>query len=84
MAVSAKKTPANRAAAQKLAARRAEELAKALHSFAGTLSALDTQDYAGRNPTPRNWWRLQAGRFKSDPSFPEFVAEVQASRRREA
>jgi hypothetical protein len=33
--------------------------------------------------TPRNWWRLQAGRFKNDPTFPEFVAQVQAARRHE-
>ena len=29
----------------------------------------------------RNWQRLQAGKFKSDPTFPEFVAQVQTAKR---
>jgi len=31
--------------------------------------------------TPRNWWKLQAGRFKNDPTFAEFVGQVQIARK---
>jgi hypothetical protein len=34
-----------------------------------------------RLPTPPNWWRVQAGRFKNDPTFADFVAQVQAIRK---
>jgi hypothetical protein len=85
MPTSVRKSPNRRATAQKRAADKAEEVAKALHSFAATLNSLDaTNPATGRPvPTPRNWWRLQAGRFKGDATFPEFVAQVQAARRRE-
>jgi len=68
-----------------MAAEKAEEVAEALHLFAATLISLDGSSPAKRTPapTPRNWWRLQAGRFKDDPTFPDFVAQVQAARKRE-
>jgi hypothetical protein len=85
MATSTRKPPTKRSTPQKQAAEKAEEVAKALHSFAATLSLLDATKPAGRKAvaTPRNWWRLQAGRFKDDPTFPDFVAQVQAARRNE-
>jgi crotonobetainyl-CoA:carnitine CoA-transferase CaiB-like acyl-CoA transferase len=85
MAAITRKSPANRASAQKLAARKAEQVAKVLQSFAATLNSLDEPKQASRRPTltARNWWKAQAGRFRDDPTFPEFVAQVQAARRRE-
>jgi hypothetical protein len=85
MATSTRKPPGNRASAQKLAALKAEEVAKVLHSFATTLKSLDELKPAKRTPvpTPHNWWRVQAGRFKNDPTFSDFVAQVQAARKRE-
>ena len=38
---------------------------------------------SGANPEPRNWWRLQAGRFKDDLTFSDFVAKVQEARKHE-
>jgi hypothetical protein len=81
MASTTRKPPATRAAAEKRAAKGAEELADALHAFAANLRSLERA--AAQKPTPRNWWRTQAGRFKDDPTFPEFVARVQAARRQE-
>ncbi|HSU67869.1 MAG TPA: hypothetical protein VLJ39_13415 [Tepidisphaeraceae bacterium] len=85
MATTARKSAQKQQSAQKLAARKAEEAAAALHSFAATLAPLDIPQKAGRTPTPspRNWWRVQAGRFKDDPTFADFVAEVQAARKHE-
>jgi hypothetical protein len=85
MAVSLRKKSSKRASAQKRAAQKAEEVAKLLHSFAVTLMSLEAGTSASRTPTPtpRNWWRLQAGRFKDDPTFPDFVAQVQAARKHE-
>jgi hypothetical protein len=91
MPVSAAKIPSNRSAAQLRASRlraakKAEEAAKILHSFAGSLIELDSLGTASGtpSPTPRNWWRLQSGRFKNDPTFAAFVAQVQASRKQES
>jgi hypothetical protein len=83
MATTLKKSPSRRASAQKRAAREAEQVAKVLHSFAATLIALEEVAAARAKPapTPRNWWRLQAGRFKDDSSFPRFAAQVQAARK---
>jgi hypothetical protein len=83
MASTTRKTPAKRGAAERRAAKVAEELADALHSFATTLRALETSAVAKAKPTPRNWWRTQVGRFDDDPTFPEFVARVRAARRKE-
>jgi hypothetical protein len=85
MATSSRKSQAGRASAQKRAAEKAEEVAAVLHSFAATLNSLDAVAPASRAPlpTPRNWWRLQAGRFKDDPTFSDFVAQVQAARKHE-
>jgi hypothetical protein len=85
MAASTRKSPTSRATAQKQAAEKAEEAARVLHSFAASLTNLDALTPAARAPIaiPRNWWRLQAGRFKDDPTFPDFVAQVQAARKRE-
>jgi hypothetical protein len=73
------------ATAQKRAAQKAEEVARVLRAFAASLNSLDALKLAvrGQLPTPRNWWRLQAGRFKKDPTFPDFVSQIQAARRRE-
>lgn len=86
MAASTRKPPASRATAQKLAARRAEEAARVLHSLAATLNSLDesTRAVHTATPTPRNWWKVQAGRFGDDPTFADFVAEVKAARKRGA
>jgi hypothetical protein len=86
MPVAQKKNGRDRAAAQRLAAKRAEEAAKVLHSLAETLAALNPAAPPTRQTkiTPRNWWRLQAGHFADDPSFPEFVQQIQAARKREA
>jgi hypothetical protein len=47
-------------------------------------SAIEHPDGRQGHPvTPRNWWRLQAGRFKDDPTFDQFVAQVQAARKHE-
>jgi beta-phosphoglucomutase-like phosphatase (HAD superfamily) len=85
MATSTRKSSTDRSSAQKRAAEKAEEAAEVLHSFAATLNSLDALTPASRHrtPTPRNWWHLQAGRFKDDPTFPDFVTQVQAARRRE-
>jgi hypothetical protein len=85
MATSTRKSQALRASAQKIAAQKAEEVAQVLHSFAATLNSLDELKPADRTPapTPRNWWRVQAGRFKNDSTFSDFVAQVQAARKRE-
>jgi hypothetical protein len=85
MAAITRKSPAKRASAQKLAARKAEQAAKVLQSFAATLNSLDEPKPTSRRPTltPRNWWKTQPGRFREDPTFPEFVAQVQAARKRE-
>ena len=85
MAISARIPSTQRTTAQKGAAQKAEEVAKVLGDFAASLNSLDALNPPAREPlpTPRNWWRLQAGRFKKDPSFPEFVAQVQAARRHE-
>lgn len=85
MAASARKSPTTPASAQKRAAEKAEEVAGVLHSFAATLISLDAVAPTHRTstPTPRNWWHLQAGRFKGDPTFADFVARVQAARKRE-
>jgi hypothetical protein len=85
MATSTRKPSNRRPTAQKRAADKAEEVAKVLHSFAATLNSLDALNPPTRKalPNPRNWWRLQAGRFKDDPTFPDFVAQVQATRKRE-
>ena len=84
MATSTRK-PRSQIIARKLAAEKAEEVARVLHSFAGSLKALDASSPETRKSavTPRNWWRVQAGRFKDDPTFSEFVAQVQAARRAE-
>jgi ketosteroid isomerase-like protein len=85
MATSTRKPVTRRASAEKRAARNAEEAAKILHSFADSLLMLNALKQPVRaKPTPRNWWRLQAGRFKDDPTFPHFVAKVQAARKRES
>jgi hypothetical protein len=83
MPTATRKTPTSRATAQKRAAQKAEEVANVLHSFATALSNLDDSAPKSLKPTPRNWWKLQAGRFKNDTSFSEFVAQVQAARRQE-
>jgi hypothetical protein len=83
MPTSTRKRSARQATAQKRAAEKAEQVAKHLHSFAATLLALDAFASPRRpsTPTPRNWWRLQSGRFKDDPTFADFVADVQAARK---
>jgi hypothetical protein len=78
-----RKSPACRLTAQKRAAKKAEEVARLLHSFATALNNLDVSPSKSQSPTPRNWWKLQAGRFSNDSSFDEFVAQVQAARRQE-
>ena len=85
MATSTRKPSPSHATAQKRAAEKAEEVAELLHSFAATLFSLDALTTASRKPptTPRNWWRLQAGRFKKDPTFSDFVAQIQAARKQE-
>jgi len=84
MAASTRKRSARRASPEKRAAKQAEELAKTLHSFAAALQSLASLGQPENpKPTPRNWWRLQAGRFKDDPTFAEFVAQVQAARKQE-
>ena len=85
MATLARKPSLRRPSAQKLAALKAEEAANVLHSLAATLNTLEQSDREGRSaiPTTRNWWRVQSGAFRDDPTFPEFVAQVQAARRRE-
>lgn len=85
MAMSTHKSPVSRLSAQKLAAQKAEEVATHLHSFAATLISLDALTPASHRPTPtpRNWWKLQAGRFQDDPTFADFVAQVQAARKHE-
>jgi hypothetical protein len=85
MATVTRKASPSVATARKRAAARAEEAAKALHSLATTLTSLDALTHASRTPTvtPRNWWRLHAGRFRHDPTFYDFVGEVQAARKRE-
>ncbi len=85
MATSTRKSSILRSSAQKRAARKAEEAAKVLHSFAQSLNSLDALTPASGKTavTKRNWWRAQAGRFKDDSSFPEFVAQVQAARKKE-
>jgi len=45
------------------------------------LKRATAQKRAAQKITPRNWWRLQAGRFKDDPTFADFVAQVQAARK---
>jgi hypothetical protein len=67
---------------QRLAAKRAAELAEVLQAFAESLRTLDASvKLTSAQPTPRNWWRLQAGRFKEDPTFAGFVRQVQACRK---
>jgi hypothetical protein len=85
MATVTRKSSRKRPTAEKRAAQKAEEAAKVLHSFAASLNSLDQLKPAIRKPVPtsRNWWRLQSGRFKNDPTFPDFVAQVQAARRHE-
>ena len=84
MPASTRKSSPRFIAARKRAAKKAEQLGKLLQSFAADLNSLDESTKpASPAPTPRNWWRLQAGRFKDDPTFPDFVAQVQAARRRE-
>jgi len=83
MPTAIRKSPARRATAQERAAEKAEEVAKLLHSFAAALNNLDVSGSKSTLPTPRNWWKLQAGRFKNDPTFADFVAQVQASRKQE-
>ena len=85
MATFARKRPARSASAQKLAALKAEEAANVLHSLATTLNTLEQSSRANQRPiaTSRNWWKLQSGAFRDDPTFPEFVAQVQAARKRE-
>jgi hypothetical protein len=82
MATSTRKPSASRATAGKRAAKQAEALAENLRSFAASLLSLEDATPATK-VTPRNWWRVQAGRFKDDPTFPDFVARVQAARRQE-
>jgi len=81
MSASTRKKSKPRTSPQTRAAREAEEVAKSLRAFAVTLNALDQNQPA--KPTPRNWWRKQAGRFAQDQTFPAFVAQVQAARKRE-
>lgn len=85
MATSTRKSSSRRPTAQQRAADKAEEVADVLRDFAASLQSLDALKPTAREalPTPRNWWRLQAGRFKKDPTFPDFVAQVQAARRHE-
>jgi hypothetical protein len=87
MTTSVRKSRGKPESAQKLVAEKAEEVASVLHSFAATLISLDqSAPPGGRSapaPTPRNWWKVQAGRFKNDPTFAEFIAQVQAARRHE-
>jgi hypothetical protein len=85
MATSTRKSSGQRATAQKRAAEKAEEVAKLLHSFAQSLKSPEVSTSDGGQPraTARNWWRAQAGRFKDDPTFGEFVARAQAARRQE-
>ena len=80
-----RKSSVRRATAQKRAAEKAQEAADVLHSLASSLALLDsvTPVEGKPKPTPRNWWKLQAGRFKNDSTFSDFVAQVQASRKRE-
>lgn len=81
MASSVIKRPVGKAAARKRAGQEVEDLIKALQSFRAVLT--EQLKDAAPSPTPRNWWQLQAGRFKDDPTFPEFVAQVQAARKRD-
>jgi hypothetical protein len=85
MAIPLTKVSGIQARAQKRAAQKAEEAAEVLHSFAATLNSLGALPHRHRKTaaTPRNWWRTQAGRFRNDPTFAEFVAQVQAARKRE-
>jgi hypothetical protein len=83
MSIATRKSASRRATAQKRAAQKAEEVAKVLHSFATALNNLDDSTPKSLKPSPRNWWKLQAGRFKNDSSFSDFVAQVQAARRQE-
>jgi hypothetical protein len=85
MAASTGKLASKAASAQKRAARQAEAAAKVLHSLASSLNSLHDSNRAIRKPavTPRNWWKVQAGRFRDDPTFAEFVSQVRAARKRE-
>lgn len=84
MPTSAGKSSLRFKAARQRAARKAEQVGKLLQSFAADLNSLDESTPAHRPvPTPRNWWHLQAGRFKDDSAFFDFVAQVQAARKRE-
>lgn len=84
MTIAAQHDSATPRTPEELAADRAAELAELLRSFAESLRSLDVSaKQAGeRDVTPRNWWRLQAGRFADDPTFEDFVREVQAARSR--
>ena len=86
MATVTRKSSASHLTPQKRAAQKAEEVAKVLQSFAATLNSLEASTPDSRTPAPMpgNWWRLQAGRFKDDPTFPDFVAQVQAARKHES
>jgi hypothetical protein len=83
MAATVKPSSRKPTSARKRAAREAEQAARVLHSFAASLMSMEKQMAAAAKPTPtpRNWWRLQAGRFKDDPSFAHFAAQVRASRK---
>jgi hypothetical protein len=87
MATATRKSSTSRTSAQKRVAKEAEQVAKHLHSFAASLNSIDASFIHGHGanpkPTPRNWWKLQAGRFKNDSTFADFVAEVQAARKQE-
>jgi len=84
MGTSTRKPSKRPASAQARAAEKAEALAHLLQSFADSLLSLDVLPKASnRAPTPRNWWRVQAGRFRDDPTFSDFVAGVQAARKHE-
>jgi hypothetical protein len=77
------KKPSTRLTAQQRTARKAEEAAKVLHSFATALNSLSSTEPKSNRPTPRNWWKVQAGRFKDDPTFSDFVAQIQSARKLE-
>jgi hypothetical protein len=83
MAVTTRKSSSKQLTPQRRAAEKAEQVAKLLHSFAADLNGLDTRTNKRIEPTPRNWWNLQSGRFKTDPTFADFVAQIQAARKQE-
>ena len=83
MAASVPNVPTTNPSPEKLVAERAEEVATVLKSFAASLKTLNAANPTSAKPAQEKWWRTQAGRFEDDPTFADFVADVQAARKRE-